>query len=110
MIPYNEIREDAEDSYRERYEEYGVSLSSCFYGYLWEYECGEKHNIIERLCVYACFICTLIEKGEDYNFLIEEFSELKDKINFKEVEKELGHDDYSLLEKDLDEISRHTKM
>ena len=104
-VEYIDIKDGAFEAYNSLHIRANRSIKVTFYTMLNDYVIHDDHTLSEGICVYITFILMLIEKGEDFSFLIEPLKEKLEKITDEQLQKEIEDpNDIKLLKEDLEKL------
>ena len=104
-MAYNEVKEDVYEGYDRLHIRAKFTLRQCFSAFLTDYIIHDDYDLSEVICIYTSFILMLIEKDEDFSFLIEPLKEKLEKITDEQLQKEIEDpNDIKLLKEDLEKL------
>lgn len=104
-IEYIDIKDGAFEFYEDIYKKAKYPLKGTFFAYLNEFSIHDTYDSSEEICIYITFALMLIEKDEDFIFLIEPLKEKLEKITDEQLQKEIEDpNDIKLLKEDLEKL------
>ena len=68
-IKYDEIREDAKETYDELVMIFGYDVENAFYAFKENYAIHAWHDAVEEFALYLAFCSELLSRKEDISFL-----------------------------------------
>ena len=109
ILPYNEIKESIENSYKSLCELHNYSIKDTLYAIIGEYDCHDEYTEVDEALINLIYGIILISKKQNIEFMKEKLIEILNVDNLSLYKKEFSKD-YNQIEKDFCKLKTLLKI